>query len=693
MTWKPLTAARHLGQRIASTFHGDLPTPIPPPDMATVIREAKQADIERNAARQELADMRAKIAYLTDVASAGNPQQDPARQSYVLRAHELQEARQMVGAGPWLHSGARAHAASPDLPTKLRETTPLTAVGAFGDIDFALQNVEWRREINLSWLEFSRWGIQQLILISRLYYLKHPWIRRGVNLSAAYVFGQGVELSSPDQNANEVLRAFMERNKKTLGLIALTEAERRKSTDGNLFWVLFTDKENSGDVNVRSIDATEIQEIISDPDDADRPWFYRRLWTSRDFNFATGSLTTSSQDAWYPALSYDPEDKPKTINGTPVRWDSPIHHRKCGHVAKWQFGCPRVYPALDWAREGRRFLEAFASVWQALQQIALKITTKGGQQALAGIKQQMETTVGPGSPIWDANPPAGYGSTFASGPGTKIEAFNKTGAGGRPDDVKEFRNMVACVLEIPPTWLGDMETSNLSTAQTLDRPTELGFLTKQEEWQEDLVIMGRYQLQVSARATNGKLREAYGPGIEKIEIREAARRMKDCHWVYEAAKVPNPAVIEVMATFPSIREGDIPAQIGAVVQAMTLGNKGGQVVGIDERAGVLKLSRLADIDTPDEVVEDMYPDSEYDPDRTQEIEPAPIPTAPPISPGGKPQLGARGAQPPAVAPKRAGSPKKSSGVAEASTRLAEALRMLSDSAELVETGTNGQGGY
>ena len=100
--------------------------------------------------------------------------------------------------------------------------------------------------------------------------------------------------------------------------------------------------------------------------------------------------------------------------------------------------------------------------------------------------------------------------------------------------------MVACVLEIPPTWLGDMETSNLSTAKTLDRPTELGFLTKQEEWQEDLVIMGRYQLQISARATNGKLRESLvrlkESGVIEMEelkrgewwyIREAKRVMRN----------------------------------------------------------------------------------------------------------------------------------------------------------------------
>src|SRR5690349_23445237 len=70
------------------------------------------------------------------------------------RVGELMEARQMAGTGPWR--------ASPELladtdrvlnlatesikrgGTMLREATPITAAGATGDIELALQNVQWR---------------------------------------------------------------------------------------------------------------------------------------------------------------------------------------------------------------------------------------------------------------------------------------------------------------------------------------------------------------------------------------------------------------------------------------------------------------------------------------------------------------------------------------------------------------------
>jgi hypothetical protein len=403
----------------------------------------------------------------------------------------------------------------------------------------------------------------------------------------------------------------------------LTEQEKRKSYDGNLFWCLFTDSQNSGDVNIRLIDATEIQEIVHDPEDNTKPQYYHRIWTQKVFSVETGQWNHVPGNEWHPALSYDPPEKPQSIGGHPVKWDSPVYHRKTGHVANWTFGCPRNYPALDWAKEGRKHLEACESVTQAHSQIALEYTTKGGQQALSGFKQQLQTSVGPTSALLDQNPPAVFGSTIGHGTGTKLEAFKARGMGADPSEVKEIRNMVACVLEIPPTWLGDMETSNLSTALTLDRPTELGFQLKQEEWQEDLAVMARYQLEVSGMAVNGKLREAKKGAVA---IREAARVIRNGHWRHEAAKAPAPDIIEVVVSFPAIREGDIPALVQATNDAMAIDRQGNQH-GIDDKIAVRKFCDLLDIPNADELVEELYPHDTYDRDRTKQQEPTAI--APP----------------------------------------------------------------
>ncbi len=626
-------------------------------DRAVAFFRTQKAQPSTEAFKQREADVNAKIRLLASIKRDELEHEAILRRSYAERAAELVEAKMMCGAGPWLtwESREALNERDPDKARKLRETNPLISQGAYGDIELALQNVEWRREINLSWLEFSRWGIQQIILISRLYYIKNPIVRRLIDIAACYTFGRGVEVSTSDDAANEVLKDFFDRNKGTLGQIALTDLERRKYYDGNIFWAFFSDTKDKGLVNIRTFDATEIQDIICNPDDSDTPWLYRRVWVARNFDAANGQTTTQRQEAWYPALNYNPDVKPETIGGHDVHWDVPVLHRKCGGVSKWTFGCPIIYPALDWAKEARKFLEACATVKQALAQISMTLTTKGGQQALEGAKQQLQTTVGPSNSLWDTNPPPVNASIFASGPGTQLQAFNTKGGGGDPEEVRQYKLMCCIVVGVPETFLADVSTGNLATATTLDRPTELVFLERQEAWREDLVAIATYVLTVSKGAASGALREAHKDDAGKLVIREAPRRqLANGRWIYEAKK-KKPSTIEIKATFPAIREGDIPALINAVGEAMTLGNKGGQVVGIDEKAGVAKLYELLGIENGDELTEKQYPEGEYDPDRTKEPLPAPVQKAMP-DPGGEPQ--APGGHDPAPATAASPAPAK-----------------------------------
>ena len=119
--------------------------------------------------------------------------------------------------------------------------------------------------------------------------------------------------------------------------------------------------------------------------------------------------------------------------------------------------------------------------------------------------------------------------------------------------------------------------------------------------------------------------------------------------------------------FPAIREGDTAAQVLSTVAAMTLQNKGGQVTGIDEKEGVKMLFRLLDIDNGDEIADQMYPDSEYEIDRTKEVIPPPIPRAQPVG-GIQPQPGAAQTQGIKAKPTEA--------LAAAAHRLTRALKLM-----------------
>ena len=67
------------------------------------------------------------------------------------------------------------------------------------------------------------------------------------------------------------------RNAAELGHRALVKKEESVWTDGNLYWVLFSDKQ-TGELLVRSIDPIEVVEIVTDPNDASIEHYIRRRW-------------------------------------------------------------------------------------------------------------------------------------------------------------------------------------------------------------------------------------------------------------------------------------------------------------------------------------------------------------------------------------------------------------------------------
>ncbi len=535
---------------------------------------------------------------------------------------ELYEMSMMRGTGPWRLPDAERLRAGAAKPLQLGESTsPFVAQGAYGDTELMLQNIDWRRETNLSWLEFTRWGIQQVILIARLRAVKDPMLNRGINVSAQYVFGRGVEITSTDEDANQVLKDWRERNKRVLGHTALADTHRLKFTDGNVFWVNFTDETATGEVNVRLLDALEILDIVCDPDDSSVPWFYRREWIAKEVNPADGTLRVQARKAWYPALKFDPTDYPDTFGpdlptqwqGIDIQWNARVYHRKCSSVPVWwHFALPLIYPALGMAKAVQRFLEDCMTINNSLAQFSLLLTTKGGQQALQGAKTQLSTTVGPNASLWDQNPTAVAGAIFAGGPGTELKAFETKGAGFDPAKVREYKLQVAMVFGCPESFWADMNTSNLATATSLDRPTELNFSEQQEVWIEDLEELANFQLRCSGMAPSGRLLEAK----KKNPAKDAPRATVD---------------------FPTIIEADVPAEVAAIVNAMTLGNTMGEVVGTDEKESVRMLGKVIGLPDNDELIEDQYPETgpdAYDPVRKDE--PEPEPGAEPGAPGGVP---------------------------------------------------------
>jgi hypothetical protein len=586
---------------------------------------------------------------------------DDQRQSILQEIADYREALAMAGGG-WQPRQIAGHVTDYTAQRESDTTAVVACKERLAELELALEDRGWKRQLALAETEFSRYGIQQIILISRLYFIKNPLIKRGVKVSSYYVFGRGVEISATDETANEVLQGFFSdpRNAKEISHTGLVDKEEARHTDGNIFWVFFAAVDD-GQVQVRHIDALEIEDIITNSDDSSEPWFYHRRWTQMQFDPKSGIQTPSVKDGWYVAMGYDPPAGLKEIKGSPIMRDAagnitPVIHIKGDSLSKWRFACPIVYAALDWARAYRHFLEDWATITRQLARFSWQVETQGGIPAIAAFKQTLATTLGNDGTNIETNPPPVTGSAWITGPGNKLSAIRTAGATTEPEQGRRVMLMVAAAFGLPETFFGDASTGSLATAQSLDRPTELKFLETQELWREVLQRVGRFVLDQSSRAPKGRLREA----------RKSAN----------ASKVPATADITIDVKFPSILEHDITSRVAAIVEALTL--NGFEATGIDEKTGVGLLLEELGVEDVQAVLEVMYPDKAsgdsqgYDPDRTK-LPPEP----PPGTPGAPPAAGEPGAGAPPVAPKpRTAHPKRTGGTQTSEAVVARAVGEL-----------------
>ena len=571
------------------------------------------------------------------------------RREVLSRISEIREAYAMTGAGPMQTGGTNV----------VESARSGVFKEAIAELELALEDRGWKREQALAATEFSRYGIQQIMLISRLYKIKNPLIRRAIEISALYVWGRGYEISSDDPDTNDILEAVFQgkENQPVLSITALMAHEEATWTDGNIFFVACTD-EKTGEVIWRTIDPTEIAEIVTDPDDGAIPMLYHRMWSRQVFNPQTGVTEWSPGDEWYPAIQYDPALLPPLVKNKKIR-NEPVYHFKVGGLPKWHFGCPIAYPLIDWARAIRRFLENWATITDALAYFAWNVETSGGAPAIAALKQTFATTLANDGTSIETNPTPTSGGAWISGPGNKITPMKTAGMTTGPEECRRLVLMLCAGSGWPETFFGDASTGSLATAQSLDRPTELKILAAQERWREVLQYLAQYSIDRSVMAPQGRLHEA----------RKARKPAKE-------------PIITV--SFPAVLEHDIAKMVSAIVEAATL--NGFEATGIDERTAVGLLLAELGVEDWQTVLEAMYPMDQYEDvqDRTELLAVnqdnalnAP-PPPPPVQPGSPGTEGQAGAAPHPAGPRKPHPKRVSAGESEKLDRAVKALLKASE---------------
>jgi hypothetical protein len=428
------------------------------------------------------------------------------------------------------------------------------------DLELALDDTGWDRLTTQVESEVTRAGLGRAARVSRVMAIANPLIKRGLNVRQAYVWGQGVQVQAratgdDGQDVNAVVQAFLDdpgNQAAFTGDQAHEKLERALGTDGNVFLACFTSP-LTGRVQVRSIPFDEVTDVIANPDDRGDPWYYKRVWTQTTIS-VDGSVGQVQQVAFYPALRYRPLARPKTVNGAPVMWDTPVEHVAVNGLDGWQFGIGDAFTALPWARSYRDFLADWATLVKALSQFAWRASSKNGskaQQLRAKLARRQPGTATPGNENT-------VGATVTTGPDITLEAIPKTGATIDSESGRPLAAMIAAGLDIPVTMLlaDPGQTGARAVAETLDQPMRLAMQQRQSLWASVYRDILGYVILQSVKAPQGALhgtvtRDAW-TGQETVQLADDTDPTVEVVW-------------------PSLDETPMSVVVAAIVAADTTG--------------------------------------------------------------------------------------------------------------------------
>lgn len=316
-------------------------------------------------------------------------------------------------------------------------------------------------------------------VITRALVTINPLVKRGMNVRTAYIWGNGVEFKGIEK-----YKAFAElpANKKwLLSPKAHAEMEMCLGTDGNFFLLLTKGGRSSkGAGSVQRLPMHQITGTISNPDNLEEIWFYKREWTSIISKADTDEDVSVPHAVYYPAADYDADmyGRPQKFRGKPVVWASAVAVSNPNKQSGWRWGVPDVLSVMQWSKAHKEFLETQASLVKSYARYAYKVT----QPSTAGLKANA-TKVGQ-SPTIDprTGEPQGVGGTFLGGGGATISALGRTGGSVDFKAGTPLAGYVAAGLNVPLNELtADAGEANRASAETLTDSNQKIMQARQDE--------------------------------------------------------------------------------------------------------------------------------------------------------------------------------------------------------------------
>lgn len=423
------------------------------------------------------------------------------------------------------------------------------------DLELAKDDLGWTKlGMPRANQDLTSWSRQELVKRARAYYLRDPLAKQAIRLWTDYSLGRGFAYKAESKRAQAVLDEFwgMRANRNIFSAQGQRKSSNKALVDGEVFFPIFAGA--GADVKVRRIDPLEITEILTDPDDIETPVLYKREW----WTLQKGLRTAYYRDWMYDGdLDEVPDELGQNQRATE---DAMIFHLAINTLG--QRGYSLLTPAMDWTKAHRKFLEARASITQALSRFAWKGKSQGGAAQIAAMKSQLKSSH-QGGGTTENNPPAAAGATWLENQAFDLQQMKvDTGAKNAEADGRMLKLQVAAGTGIFEHYFGDPSTGNLATSKAMELPMLKMFESYQQVWED-----------------------TYGALFEFVLIN---------------AGIP-PAERYVDIDSPPIIEKDAPAIIEAIAKALTIMPE----LNTDELRKMM-LTTLG-INDPDEVLAKIKP--------------------------------------------------------------------------------------
>lgn len=274
----------------------------------------------------------------------------------------------------------------------------------------------------------------------------NPLARRVVELTSQYVVGGGLSITCKHKPGADFLNEFWEHRLNRMPVRVFEMCDELTRT-GNLFIMLTTDP--AGMSYIRIIPASDIEEIISRPNDIEQPLFFKLKSSIDDLQPA-------------PLPAYDPL---ADTGSEPV-----ILHYAVNRPAGAQWGEPDLAPLLRWLSRYSNWLEDRARLNRYRNAFVYVVYAKFANDAQRKARQM----------VLNANPPQ-PGSILVADESEEWKVINpRLDSGDAEKDGLALKKMISAGAGIPMHFLAEPESSTRTTAEASGGPTYRRFEQRQE---------------------------------------------------------------------------------------------------------------------------------------------------------------------------------------------------------------------